>query len=84
MVTAAAERSILELRRSTNHSSHRICVRSNPSPEVIFLGPHLNVRSRFLSSVSFFEAFLHRFNEILAHAHGMFTSSKVVIFFVIL
>jgi hypothetical protein len=84
MVAAAAERSILEFRRSTNDSSHRICVRSNPSPEVIFLGPHFNVRSRFLISDSFSEAFLHRLNEILSHAHGMFASLKVVIFFVIL
>jgi hypothetical protein len=83
MVAAAAERSILELRRSTYDSSHRIRVRSNPSPEVIFLGPDFNVRSRFLSSDSFSEAFLHRFNEIFSHAHGMFTSSNVVIFFVI-
>jgi hypothetical protein len=84
MVAPAAERSILELRRFTYDCPHPICVRSNPSPEVIFLGPNFNVRSRFLSSNSFPEAFLHGFNEILSHAHGMFTSSKVDIFFVIL
>jgi hypothetical protein len=83
MVAAAAERGILELRCSTYDRSHTICVRSNPSPEVIFLGPHFNVRSRSLRLESFSEAFFDRFNEIFSHAHGMFTSSKVFIFFVI-
>jgi hypothetical protein len=84
MVASAAERGILELRRITYDSPYPIFVRRNPSSEVIFLGPHFNVRSRFLGSDSFPEAFLNNFCEIISHAHYMLTSSDVFVFFVIL
>jgi hypothetical protein len=82
MVASTAEWGILELARFTYSRAYPIFLRSNPSPEVIFFRPYFNVGSRFLGFYACGAAFLNRFSEILFHAHGIFTSKELVMFFV--
>jgi len=84
MAASTTKRSVLELRGAAHDRSHPISVGSNPSPEVILLGPHFNGWSRFLIRQACSESSFNRFNEIFSYAHGMCTSSKVVNFFLVL